>query len=240
MTYFDKERNAIDVARRCQRNWDYNKPVLEEHIEHWIYLATHAPSKQDESFFDLYVITDREKLEFLYRNHTWGFTMLPGANDYVARNPQMNAPVLFVYNMKVEHLEVRNNNKDGSVRDPNAASRWDNAYTSVGISSGIVAFSATNLGYNIGYGKNFGYLEQPDSQKIWGDTLGIDPEHNRLTYSLGIGYGVEGLDHNESVDNKEFITKGPLCVNAEVKQMRSDYKYSKLSETERTIKVFRI
>lgn len=240
MTDLERERKAIDVARRCQRNWDYSKPIPEEHIEHWIYLATHAPSKQDETFFDLYVLTDRELLESLYRDHTWGFTMFPNGLDYVARNPQMNAPVLFVYNMKMDVNEIRNNNKDGSVRDPNAASRWDNAYTAVGISSGIVAFSAANMGYNTGYGKNFGYLENPDSQQVWGDALGIKSEDNRIAYSLGIGYGNENLQWNESIDNKEFITNGPLVENAQIKEMKTDYKYSKLSELERNIRVIRI
>lgn len=236
----ERERDAIDIARRCQRNWDYSRQVPEEHIDHWIYLATHAPSKQDESFFDLYVITDRELLEKLYRDHTWGFTMFPGGSDYVARNPQMNAPVLFVYNMKMNTDEVRNNNKDGSVRDPNAASRWDNAYTAVGISSGIVAFSAANLGYNTGYGKNFGYLENPDSQQIWADELGIPRENNRITYSLGIGYGNEDMQWNESIDNNEFITNGPLVENAQIRTMKSDYKYSRMSEIPRNIEVIRI
>ena len=67
MTNFEIEKQAVDNARRCQRNWDHSKSIPEEHIDHWIYLATHAPSKQDESFFDLYVLTDREKIDYLYR-----------------------------------------------------------------------------------------------------------------------------------------------------------------------------
>ena len=240
MTDLERERKAIDVARRCQRNWDYSKSVPEEHIEHWIYLATHAPSKQDESFFDLYVLTDREKIDYLYREHSWGFTMLPEVKDWVSRNPQMSAPVMFIYNMKMNTDEIRNNEKDGSVRDPNAPSRWNNAYTSVGISSGIVAFSATNMGYNTGYGKNFGFLENPDSQNVWGNILGIKKENNKLVYSLGIGYGIEELEWNESVDNNEYITNGPLVENAEIKKLPSNYKYSRLSEIKRTIEVHRI
>ena len=155
---FEIEKQAVDNARRCQRNWDHSKSIPEEHIDHWIYLATHAPSKQDESFFDLYVLTDREKIDYLYKDHTWGFTLLPGIKDYVGRNPQMDANILFVFNRKVDEEDIRNNEKDGSVRDPNAASRWDNAFTSIGIASGIVAFSANMMGYVTGYGKNFGYV----------------------------------------------------------------------------------
>ena len=94
MMNFEIEKQAVDNARRCQRNWDHSKSIPEEHIDHWIYLATHAPSKQDESFFDLYVLTDREKIDYLYKDHTWGFTLLPGIKDYVGRNPQMNKKYL--------------------------------------------------------------------------------------------------------------------------------------------------
>ena len=238
MTDLERERKAIDVARRCQRNWDYSKSVSDEHIEHWIYLATHAPSKQDESFFDLYVVTDREKIDYLYREHSWGFTMLPGLKDWVSRNPQMGANVLFIFNRKMDENDIRNNEKDGSVRDPNASSRWNNAYTSIGIASGIVAFSAAQMGYTIGYGKNFGFIEQPTySQDVWGEVLGIEGE-NRLTYSLGIGYPLEDKQWFESVDNKEYLVGGP--VDYEIKSAPKDHVYSKYSEIERTIKVIRI
>ena len=75
---------------------------------------------------------------------------------------------------------------------------------------------------------------------MWGDALGIKSEDNRIAYSLGIGYGNENLQWNESIDNKEFITNGPLVENAQIKEMKTDYKYSKLSELERNIRVIRI
>lgn len=239
MTNFEIEKQAVDNARRCQRNWDHSKSVPEEHIDHWIYLATHAPSKQDESFFDLYVVTDRGKIDYLYRNHTWGFTMLPGIKDYTARNPQMNANILFVFNRKVDEEDIRNNEKDGSVRDPNAASRWDNAFTSIGIASGIVAFSANMMGYATGYGKNFGYIEEPKySQDVWGEVLGVPAEENRLTYSLGIGYPDENLKWYQSKDNADYLTGGP--INYKKITTDKDIVYSKYSTLERDIKVFKI
>ena len=73
----------------------------------------------------------------------------------------MDANILFVFNRKVDEEDIRNNEKDGSVRDPNAASRWDNAFTSIGIASGIAVPSANMMGYVTGYGKNFGYVEEP-------------------------------------------------------------------------------
>lgn len=250
------ERNAINQARRCQRNWDFSKTIDEDHINHWAYLASHAPSKQDESFFDLYIVTDREKIDFLCKDHSWGFTMYPGEKDWVARNPQMGANCLFVFNRKVDETEVRNVRKDGTIRDPNEASRWDNAYTSIGIASGTVAFSANMMGYVTGYGKNFGYIEEPRSgdldqanysQDAWGEVLGIKQEDNNLTYSLGIGHPNDSLKWYESKDNNEYLTGGPIDYS--IKKIDStdpsvntnnDVLYSQFSTGTRDIKVVRV
>ena len=48
----------------------------------------------------------------------------------MGRNPQMDANILFVFNRKVDEEDIRNNEKDGSVRD-RGTSRWDNAFTSM-------------------------------------------------------------------------------------------------------------
>ena len=236
MSNLEAEKKAVDIARRCQRNWDLSKTVPQEHIDHLIYLATHAPSKQDESFFDLYVVTDRDKIDYLCKEHSWGFTAFPGT-DWVVRNPQMGANVLFCFNRKMNEVEVRNFDKFGDVRDPNATSRWDNAYTSIGIASGIMAFSATMMGYVTGYGKNFGYKEKPDSQKEWGKVLGVPEDENQLTYSLGIGYPDEDLKWFKTKD-KEYISGGP--VNWVQKEFPSQYDYYPFSTRERTIKVVQI
>lgn len=238
MTNLDKEKAAVDSARRCQRNWDLTKTIPEEHIDHWVYLATHAPSKQDESFFDLYIVTDREKIDFLMREHSWGFTAVDG-KDWVVRNPQMGANALFVFNRKMNEEEVRNFDKFGERRDPNATSRWDNAYTAIGIASGIVAFSANSMGYKTGYGKNFGYKETPEnSHEVWGETLGIPKGERRLTYSLGIGYPNEELEWFHSEDNNEYLTGGP--VEWEQKELPKNYLYLPYSKRQRTIEVFKI
>ena len=239
MNDMENQKKAIRGARQCQRNWDLTKTVPEEHIDHWIDLATNAPSKQDEAFFDLYVVTDREKIDYLYKEHTWGFTMLPGIKDWVARNPQMGANVLFIFNRKMPSVDIRNNEKDGSFRDPNHPNRVNNQYTSIGIASGIVAFSANQMGYVTGYGKNFGFIEEPKhSQDVWGEVLCIPKEENHLTYSVGIGYPAEGLLWNESKDNKEFLVGGP--VDYEIRTAKDNYKYSQYSKTKRDIKVVKI
>lgn len=239
MNDLEKQKQAIASARRCQRNWDLTKTVSEEHIDHWIDLASQAPSKQDEAFFDLYVLTDREKIDYLYKEHSWGFTMIPGAKDWVSRNPQMGANVMFIFNRKLPSEDIRNNEKDGTFKAADHPARINNQFTSIGIASGIIAFSANQLGYVTGYGKNFGFIEQPSpSQEAWGEVLGIPNEENQLTYSLGIGFPNTDLAHNQSYDNKEFLAGGP--VDYEVKSASRDMMYSTYSKTIRDIKVVRV
>ena len=59
------EKQIIDTIRRCQRNWDHSKSIPDEHIDHWVYIAQNSPSKQDESYFNLYVITNKEKIDYI-------------------------------------------------------------------------------------------------------------------------------------------------------------------------------
>ena len=234
----EKEKEAIKHARRCQRNWDHSKTIPQAHIDHWIDLAIHSPSKQDESFFDLYVLTDREKIDFLCKDHSWGFTVKQDS-DHVVRNPQMGANVLFCFNRKMNEKEIRNFDKFGNVRDAHAPSRWNNAYTSIGIASGIISFSANMMGYRTGYGKNFGYKETPkNSIDVWGEVLGIPEKENQLTYSLGVGFPDDNLKWNQSKNNNEYLTGGP--IDWQQKQLEKDFEYHPYSETDRIIKVIKV
>ena len=61
MMNFEIEKQAVDNARRCQRNWDHSKSIPEEHIDPLDISGNTCPSKQDESFFDLYVLTTEKK-----------------------------------------------------------------------------------------------------------------------------------------------------------------------------------
>ena len=49
-----KEKDIIKELQKCQRNWDYSKTIPEEHIEHFLWIAKNAPSKQWQGFYDVY------------------------------------------------------------------------------------------------------------------------------------------------------------------------------------------
>jgi hypothetical protein len=176
----DKEKQIIDTIRRCQRNWDHSKCIPEEHIDHWIYIATNAPSKQDESYFNLYVITDKEKIELL-SNHTWGHTMeiAPGNLTGVTRNTQMFANAYFVFTFKLPRT-IREISPDGQQFDQtglDAEVRKRNGYVAIGIAAGLIAQSAADLGYKTGFNSNHCSHQKggPNQAAVWYKTLGIDP-----------------------------------------------------------------
>jgi Nitroreductase family len=185
-TALDNEKNSIRILRRCQRSWDLDKTIPQQHIDHWIDLAKNSPSKQDEAYFDLYVLRNRNTIEYLYREHTWGFTY----GDTVARNPQARANVLFVFVKKLPPTDRCFTRDHKTQTDPTYPDDrlYENGFVSLGMAAGIVGFSAAGLGYATGFTKNFGY--KPDSYQAWASTLGVDTTKlgTVISVCLGIGY----------------------------------------------------
>ena len=204
----EKEKQIIDTIRRCQRNWDHSKSIPQEHIDHWIYVAQHSPSKQDESYFNLYVITDKTKIELL-SNHTWGHTMeiAPGNFTGVTRNTQMfaNAYFLFTFKLPPTIREIRPDGRLYNQTGPEAEERKRNGYVAIGIAAGLIAQSAGDLGYKTGFNTNHNSHARggPDQSKVWHETLGISLSEN-IVVGLGIGYPEEGKARNEH-NEKEFL-----------------------------------
>jgi hypothetical protein len=202
----DKEKQIIDTIRKCQRNWDLTKSIPEEHIDHWTYLATNSPSKQDESYFNLYVITNKEKIQLLL-DHTWGHTLeiAPKVLKGITRNTQMaaNAYFLFTFKLPSTNREVHENGQlyDQNGKDFNERKR--NGYLAIGIASGLVAQSAARLGYKTGFSVNHGQRKS-NSDTVWKKELTI-PEGEEIALGLGIGWPQEGRHRNEH-DETEFLT----------------------------------
>ena len=94
---FDEDQEVILKMKKCQRNWDYSKTIPEDIVNQLLWIATNAPSKQFEAFYDVYYTTDRNVIEDLYR-YAWGNTQARTPTSCV-RNSAMNANMymLFVY-----------------------------------------------------------------------------------------------------------------------------------------------
>jgi len=228
----DKVKNT----RKCQRNWDHSKQVPEQHIQHLIDVAVNSPAKQDEAYFDLYIVTNREKLKSLYKDHSWGFVV---DDDQQYRNPQIDGHVLFFWARKIPETN-RNAWVDNSIKDSQPFSRvWVNCLTAIGLSSGMVALTAANLGYATGFCKN--HFQQPGSYKAWIDVLGhkepchpdADPNYQKgmsnpewvcpysgmdttLIHSLSIGFPDESLEWFQNRDTQYMTSDLRDQVKGEV------------------------
>ena len=209
----EKEKQIIDTIRRCQRNWDQSKSIPHDHINHWVYIAQNSPSKQDESYFNLYIITNKEKIRLL-SNHTWGHTMkiAPGNFTGVTRNTQMfaNAYFLFTFKLPPTNREVK---PDGTLYDQTGIEfeeRKRNGYVAIGIAAGLIAQSAADLGYKTGFNTNHNSYARgaPDQARVWRETLGIS-DSEEIIVGLGIGYPEEGKARNEHNETEFLIGMHP-------------------------------
>lgn len=204
------QSNASEVARKCQRNWDYSRTVPQEHIEHLANIAKNAPTKQDEDYYNIAILTNLEKIHMVYKT-TVGFTKRDKINGGVLkdddgapawRNPQSRANVLFLYFIKEPSTNFTYyfGGEDDGKPIPNSQfyKRVQDAYAAMGSSIGLTAFAAAQLGYVTGPNKNFFDREQT---KI---SLGLEDMEGEITYSLGIGYPDSTLKHYVSHENKVY------------------------------------
>ena len=56
-------KKHFDEMKKCQRNWDLEKGIPEEHLESLIYAAHNAPKKNLVRFFSLLVVRTREIID---------------------------------------------------------------------------------------------------------------------------------------------------------------------------------
>ena len=216
-------KRTSEVIRRCQRNWDHSKSIPREHIELLAEVAKNSPAKQDEAYFDVYAITDRDLIEKLYEESD-GFTagVLNADKDgelgkfTVWPNSQTRANLVFCW-VSRQPATMRNFYQDdhdydafdksdsgvdnvkqpGAPKDPNEWSRnIENTYTSIGISTACVAMAAARLGYVTGYNKNCGEFDE---------IIGLKTNENVwLRYTLGIGFPNEDKPHHIDDEGREF------------------------------------
>ena len=100
---FEKEKETILKIQKAQRNWDYSKTIPKEHIDHLLWVADNAPSKQHEAYYDVHWTADREVIKDLYK-WTWGRTFGCIGNNKppsVFRNSQVNASMYIAFVCKL-------------------------------------------------------------------------------------------------------------------------------------------
>ena len=203
--------NSSKVIRRCQRNWDLSKSIPDEHIKILAEVAKHSPSKQDEAYYDVLVITQRELIEELYRCSIGYWKALKKESW---PNPQTRANIIFAWVIKTPNTmrnyyqpddpfdkinafkALKDSYLPGDKKGKDEISRTlENTYTSIGASMSVTAYVASLLGYSTGFNKNIG-----EFSKI----INLDTDKYQLRYTLGIGYPQKDKPHNIDDENREF------------------------------------
>ena len=105
----DLIRNAAKNCNPAQRNWDHSIEIPKIHKDLLIDVIKHAPTKQNETHYKVYVFDDPKKIYNIYRM-TKHFSVPPLTDatqftdnegrtkkEYNVRNSQINANLLFAF-----------------------------------------------------------------------------------------------------------------------------------------------
>ena len=130
--------NLLDYAKivePCQRNWDEDFVIPNEHIQYILDVCTTMPTKNNRNVYSLIVIKSKPLIEMLYSKTAYDPRNWKGT---FMRDSQVNANALLLWCAGTDKYE------DHSDRD-----------ISIGISSGSAALAAAELGYKTGFCKCF-------------------------------------------------------------------------------------
>jgi nitroreductase len=202
---WDNEMQIVRQMQQCQRNWDYTKSINQAVIDHLLWQAENAPSKQYEAYYDVYWSDDRTVIEEISK-YTWGSTHSRNPPS-TWRNTQANANLYILFVAKEPETQL-NCHSDGSAKSNKDSARWENAYVSIGIAMGLVMRAAHSLGLRTGCNKSHGDL---NGDNFWENRLGILDDvvagRKKIAYGIGIGYPQEGRPRWETDDYE-------LCIGA--------------------------
>lgn len=191
-------KKAIIRSQHCQRNFDLNKEVSKEDLETMIYAATNCPSKQNLSFYNLHVITDKDLIAKIHELST-GVTannVVTGEREIETTNSQTLANVLFVYERKtLNEVSEKAYEKWQRADDAELAIFERDVNTALGISAGYVNFIASYMGYATGCCQCF----QKDKIK---ELLNLENGPDLL---MGIGYTDETRNRRVHATNTELV-----------------------------------
>ena len=209
---WDGERKTMLDIQKCQRNWDHdkwftiNEQLRNEIIDELLWVATNAPSKQHEGYYDVYYTADRNVIQEISR-YTWGYTHRRNP-PATWRNSQSNASLYILFVGKEPNSQL-NCNADGTLKSNTDKNRWQNAYCSIGIAIGLTMRAAAKMGFQTGCNKSHNDLNGDD---YWEKRLGILDDvkagKKQICYGLGIGFGKEGVERYISDETELMIGAG--------------------------------
>jgi nitroreductase len=137
---------SVIKSQHCQRNWDLSQPIPKTDIDLMIHAATQCPSKQNNAFYGLSVVQDRNIIEQIH-NYTFGFRMFNEEQEIIT-NSQVLANILFVFTDAESSSRVLDKNELDEDSDQTIIQR--DANIALGIASGYLNLTSTMLGYSTG------------------------------------------------------------------------------------------
>lgn len=200
---------AVKSAERCQRNWDHSKPILEKDIKTIVEIATTMPTKNNRSYYELIVSTNKDFNRMCYEH------AVDPRNDHfqnrkIHRNTQANAPLIMIWRT-TDLKNVDNPFNDEYKKD---------FLVSIGISSGSAVLTANQLGYKTGY---CGCIQAKELfEKIEKD-YGIPVTNNIYYDGLLVGFGHPDTNFNRV----DCVLDGEHGFTAESVDKTIDIKYIK-------------
>ena len=189
--YYNYIQESILSSQPCQRNWDLSKQIPKKDIDLILHSATQCPSKQNQNYYAIHVITDRELIQELYE-----CSITPKGDR---KNPQLLANVVLLFERAVPKLpvsyeELRVQALVGTKQDKIITDK--DATISVGIAAGFVNLTSSLLGYQTGFCTCFAGEIVKSIFDIKGEPL----------LAIGIGIKNEEKEHYVDHDTSENIT----------------------------------
>jgi len=180
-------KKAIIRSQHCQRNWDLTKKIPSEDIKMIETAVTNCPSKQNVAYYKAVFVTDRDKIERIYKT-TNGFVSNFQTNETVT-NSQVLANLLVVF---AESDTEPKENIFGDVFVPSKdlekpEDLLKDKHMAIGIGAGYANITASMLGYSTGCCACF------DPAQV-AEILGID---NHVHLLMGIGFKDETRPRRE-------------------------------------------
>ena len=227
---------AIKTSEKCQRNWDLNKTIPQEHLDIIETALTRCPSKQSRIDYIPYMITTKELIHRIYEKTDGFVTDHTVSPPTTTTNPQVCANLLIALVTAPDRDKEwmsrygKDNTsailssgyplgeKAGEEHDRNLGLKKlenKNTLLNVGVAIGYIVLVANQLGYKTGICNCF---NGSDVKRL----LGIKSNEAGLPSVLGligIGYADETKDRKQHMFNNYVFPSYSEEKNIEVKKL---------------------
>lgn len=165
----------LPFGQMCQRNWDLTKEVDPEHIELFQQAMTYCPSNENNTYFKVHFIKNRELIEEICEYTDGPGPLIPKIDD--PRQTQTLANLLVLFEKWDDHDFIRG--EEYGIDDLKAYRDQCNA---IGIAAGYLIMVAQLLGYKTGMNICF----EPKNQESIKNLMDLNDIPQIM---VGVGFG---------------------------------------------------